>query len=135
MTSLSDRVFEPGIAIPILPARDLDETRRFYEALGFGTAGLCSSDFGGFAILVRVDLSMHFFRYDDLSPTENYAQCYWRVKDVDALHAECQKADLPRSGVPRLDGVGDKPWGMREFAIVDPNGNLVRIGREIEAQT
>jgi catechol 2,3-dioxygenase-like lactoylglutathione lyase family enzyme len=135
MTSLSDRVFEPGIAIPILPARDLDETRRFYEALGFRAAGWWPREFGGYAILVRGDLSMHFFRYDDLSPTENYAQCYWRVKDVDALHAECQKADLPRSGVPRLDAVGDKPWGMREFAIVDPNGNLVRIGREIEAQT
>jgi len=25
---------EPGIAIPILPARDLKETRQFYERLG-----------------------------------------------------------------------------------------------------
>lgn len=24
-----------GISIPILPARDLDETRKFYEAFGF----------------------------------------------------------------------------------------------------
>jgi hypothetical protein len=74
---------------------------------------------------------MHFFAYEDLSPAENYAQCYWRVKDVDALHAECQAAGLPRAGVPRLDAVEDKPWGMREFAIVDPNGNLVRIGQEL----
>lgn len=73
---------------------------------------------------------MHFFAYADLPPAENYGQCYWRVTDVDALHAECQAAGLPRAGVPRLDAVENKPWGMREFAIVDPNGNLVRVGQE-----
>jgi len=30
---------DPGIAIPILPARDLRETRAFYERLGFAAAG------------------------------------------------------------------------------------------------
>ncbi len=122
---------EPGIAIPILPARDLGETRAFYEGLAFRTTGWWPDAFGGYAILVRGDLMMHFFAYQDLSPAENYAQCYWRVKDVDALHAECQAAGLPGAGVPRLDTVEDKPWGMREFAIVDPNGNLVRIGQEL----
>ena len=79
----------------------------------------------------RGSLSMHFFRHHDLSPSESYAQCYWRVHDVDALHAECRAADLPSKGIPRLEGVGDKPWGMREFAIVDPNGTLVRVGQQI----
>jgi len=125
---------QPGIAIPILPARDLGETRRFYEALGFRAAGWWPGEFGGYAILRRGDLSMHFFAYEDLSPSANYAQCYWRVQNVDALHAECQAADLPSSGAPRLEAVEDKPWGMREFAIVDPNGNLVRVGQERESQ-
>jgi catechol 2,3-dioxygenase-like lactoylglutathione lyase family enzyme len=121
---------EPGIAIPILPARDLVATRAFYERLGFRTTGWWT-EFGGYAILARGDLMMHFFAYKDLSPTENYAQCYWRVTDVDALHAECEAAGLPTAGVPRVDAVEDKPWGMREFAIVDLNGNLVRIGQEV----
>ena len=121
---------EPDTAIPILPARDLGETRSFYEGLGFRATGWWPKEFGGYAILRRGDLSMHFFAYDDLSPSVNYAQCYWRVQNVDALHAECQAADLPSAGIPRLEGVGDKPWGMREFAIVDPNGNLVRVGQQ-----
>lgn len=25
----------------------------------------------------------------------------------------------------------DKPWGMREFAVVDDDGNLLRIGQEL----
>ncbi|ETC83740.1 bleomycin resistance protein [Xanthomonas hortorum pv. carotae str. M081] len=40
-------------------------------------------------------------------------------------------AELPARGIPRLDPVGDKPWGMREFAIVDENGNLIRIGQVV----
>jgi catechol 2,3-dioxygenase-like lactoylglutathione lyase family enzyme len=121
---------EPGIAIPILPARDLRETREFYERLGFHAAGWWPEEFGGYAILRKGDLTMHFFAYEDVSPAENYAQCYWRVQDVDALHAECQAARLPGAGIPRLDAVENKPWGMREFAIVDPTGNLVRVGQE-----
>jgi hypothetical protein len=72
---------------------------------------------------------MHFFSYADLSPLENYAQCYWRVNDVDTMHAECVGAGLPGKGTPRLTPVGEKPWGMREFALVDPNGNLIRVGQ------
>jgi hypothetical protein len=29
-----------------------------------------------------------------------------------------------------LEAVEDKPWGMREFAIVDPNGTLIRVGQQ-----
>jgi catechol 2,3-dioxygenase-like lactoylglutathione lyase family enzyme len=54
---------EPGIAIPILPARDLTETRHFYERLGFTATGWWPDTFGGYAILVRGDLTMHFFGY------------------------------------------------------------------------
>jgi len=121
---------DPGVAIPILPARDLVETRAFYERLGFRAAGWWPHEFGGYAILVRGDLSMHFFAFGEIAPGENYAQCYWRVKDVDALYAEYEAAGLSRSGMPRLEPVEDKPWGMREFAIIDPTGNLVRIGQQ-----
>ena len=117
----------PGVAIPILPARDLGETRAFYERLGFRALGWWPN----YAILVRGDLELHFFSFEGLAPGESYAQCYWRVQDVDALHAEFQALDLPRSGIPRVARVEDKPWGMREFAIVDPNGTLIRVGQAI----
>jgi hypothetical protein len=25
----------------------------------------------------------------------------------------------------------DEPWGMREFTVVDPSGNLLRIGHDL----
>lgn len=121
---------EPDIAIPILPARDLEATRAFYERLGFVAVGWWPSQFGGYAILARRDLMLHFFAFADLSPGESYAQCYWRVNDVDALHAECSEVGLPLAGIPRLEAVRDTPWGMREFALVDPNGTLIRVGQQ-----
>lgn len=122
---------EPGIAIPILPARDLRETRAFYERIGFNTTGWWPDAFGGYAILRRGDLQMHFYLFREVPPLENYAGCYWRVTDVDAIHADCAAAGLPTSGTPRVTAVEDKEWGMREFAVIDPSGNLVRIGTEI----
>jgi catechol 2,3-dioxygenase-like lactoylglutathione lyase family enzyme len=126
---------DPGVAIPILPARDLDETRAFYEQLGFQAAGWWPNEFGGYAILRRGDLSMHFFLFADISPDQNYAQCYWRVKDVDGLYAEFHATGLSKSGTPRLQPVEDRPWGMREFSITDPNGNLVRVGWQTASGT
>ena len=125
---------ESAISIPILPARDLGETREFYERLGFETRGWWPREFGGYAILRRGTIEMHFFAFKDVDPGENYAQCYWRVSDVDGLYAECREVDLPGAGIPRLDTLKDRDWGMREFAIVDPSGNLIRVGAEIRAR-
>jgi hypothetical protein len=57
--------------------------------------------------------------------------CYLRVSDVDDIYRAFALAELPRKGIPRQDALGDKPWGMREFAIVDPDGNLIRIGQTL----
>ena len=31
----------------------------------------------------------------------------------------------------RIDELADMPWGMREFHLWDPHGNLLRIGQVI----
>jgi len=36
---------------------------------------------------------------------------------------------VAEAGTPRVTAPDDKPWGMREFALSDPNGNLVRVGQ------
>jgi hypothetical protein len=34
--------------------------------------------------------------------------------------------------MPRLAEPNDEPWGMREFTLTDPSGNLVRVGHELD---
>ncbi|MFS8403834.1 VOC family protein [Xanthomonas campestris pv. campestris] len=117
--------------IPILPSRSIAQTLTFYRALGF--AGEAHPHDAGYAILRRGDVELHFFAHPDLDPAACYAGCYLRVTDVDGVYAAMRAAALPAQGIPRIDPVGDKPWGMREFAIVDESGNLLRIGQVIAA--
>ena len=115
---------------PILPTHDLERTRDFYTSLGF-SAGY---QWGHYDILRRGILCVHLEVHDDLDPASNSVSCYWRVTDADALYGEFAKAGLPAEGIPRLTAPGDMPWGMREFALVDPAGNLVRVGHELARQ-
>jgi uncharacterized protein (TIGR02246 family) len=123
----------PGSAIPILPAVDLQGTRAFFERLGF-TAGYWSPvEERGYAIVTRGNLELHFFSHAQLARSDNYAGCYWRVKDADALYAEYTALGLSASGAPSLSAIENKPWGMREFALVDPSSNLIRVGHDLGA--
>jgi catechol 2,3-dioxygenase-like lactoylglutathione lyase family enzyme len=117
------------IAIPTLPSRSLPATLAFYARLGFGGEVMGAAD--DYAILTRGTLELHFFRHATLNPAESWAGCYLRVGDVDSLYLALRAAGLPGRGIPRMDTLEDKPWGMREFAIVDEDGNLLRIGQEI----
>ena len=114
------------LAIPILPSRSLEGTLEFFRRLGFEGR---IHDHGGYAILTRGAVELHFHSDHALVPAESSAMCYIRVTDVESLYRAFTAAELPGSGIPRQDALEDKPWGMREFAIVDPDGNLFRIGQ------
>lgn len=118
-------------AEPILPSRDLDETRAFYRRLGFTIWFNGGAVNPNYEIVSRGEAVVHFFAEPDLDPFKNDAGCYWRVKDADALYEEFARLGLPREGIPRLNPPQDEPWWMREFNLVDPSGNLVRIGHNL----
>jgi catechol 2,3-dioxygenase-like lactoylglutathione lyase family enzyme len=115
---------------PILPARNLDETWTFYETLGF--TPWFRGRWSGYEIISRGELVIHFFAESELVPAENESQCYWRVKDADEFYLLFAGLDLPAEGIPRLTAPEDQPWGMREFTFVDPSGNRVRVGHNLD---
>ena len=119
---------QSDIAIPILPSRSVNDTVAFFQRLGF--EGKIHGH-GDYAILTRETVELHFFTHRELRPAESSAMCYIRVSDVESIHRAFASAELPRKGIPRQDALEDKPWGMREFAIVDPDGNLIRIGQTL----
>ena len=119
----------PDLAIPILPSRDIGNTVAFYTRLGF-EGGAHASD-AAYAILRRGAVELHFFTHRELVPAESWAGCYIRVSDVESIYKAFSTAQLPPRGIPRIDALEDKPWGLREFAVVDPDGNLLRVGQVI----
>jgi catechol 2,3-dioxygenase-like lactoylglutathione lyase family enzyme len=115
---------------PVLPSRDLDETRAFYKAMGF-VPWFDGRAWDEYEIMSRGHLVVHFFREGELDSAKNDSGCYLRVTDADVCHASWQGMNLPVEGIPRMTAPRDEPWGMREFTIVDPSGNRLRIGHDI----
>jgi hypothetical protein len=67
--------------------------------------------------------------HKQLLPAESSFGAHFRVNDVNTLFTEFSALTLPSSGIPRMTKLENKPWGMREFAIIDENGSLIRIGQ------
>jgi catechol 2,3-dioxygenase-like lactoylglutathione lyase family enzyme len=111
---------------PILPARDMAATEAFWQRLGFHTV----FDDADYLLMKREGAEVHFFHHPALDPARNDHGAYLRPADIDALDAEWAALGLPGTGIPRLERASDKPWGMRELALLDLNGNLIRAGQE-----
>jgi catechol 2,3-dioxygenase-like lactoylglutathione lyase family enzyme len=117
-----------GVA-PILPSRDLRKTAAFYVRLGYEQVGLWPEEY---LIVTRGAIGVHFFDCRQLDPWSSIAGCYVYVDDADALYAEYSALGLPSEGIPRLGGPPeDADYGLREFALVDEDGNLLRIGSPV----
>ena len=106
----------------ILPCNDLAASRAFYERLGFALAG----DHGDYLILDDGrgwHLHLRAAEPGWVIPERNANGLYLYAENVDAV-AERVRDLIIDKGAPNV-----KPWGMYEFAVADPDGVLVRIGR------
>jgi catechol 2,3-dioxygenase-like lactoylglutathione lyase family enzyme len=117
-----------GVLTAILPCNDLDASERFYRRLGFtrmqsywpppgepDTYRLLSNGKGGYLHLTDAVEGW-------LVPGRNPFGLYLYLEDVDALAAELRN-EMMGNSAPE-----DKPWGMYEFALSDPDETLVRVG-------
>ena len=112
---------------PKLPMRNKNNTRNFYiQKLGFQEFG--SADFDGYLMLKKEEIQIHFFEFTTLDPTENYGQVYIRTNAIDELFQTFVKngTDIHPNGHLKL-----KPWGQKEFSILDPDHNLLTFGQTI----
>lgn len=110
------------VAIPTLPMRDLAKTIAFYKALGFKVVHVHDGELP-YVILARGVVELHFFGMPDLDPERSYGGCYIRADDIDTWYASFEEA-----AVGTLHPIDQKPWGLREFALIDLDGNLIRVG-------
>ncbi|HZL11723.1 MAG TPA: VOC family protein [Prolixibacteraceae bacterium] len=112
---------------PKLPMRDKSVTRDFYtKKLDFQEFG--STDFDGYLMVQKDNIQIHFFEFKSLDPKENYGQVYIRTDDIDKFYQSLldKKINIHPNG--QLD---IKPWGQREFSLLDPANNLLTFGQSI----
>ncbi|MGC5221684.1 bleomycin resistance protein [Micromonospora sp. DT81.3] len=115
-------------AVPILPSRDLEQTLEFYASLGFENRGAAPDEWD-YLIVGRGGIELHFVRDEDVDPLATAGTCYLFVDNADELFRAWSDVvvDDPETG-SRLIPPSDTEYGMREFALVDRSGNLVRVG-------
>ena len=121
-------------AVPAMPTKDIKRASEFYSNnLGFSVAHEDDS----FASFTQGAVEIHLWLAADeswkakvafspvCSGAESFlagtASCRVRVTDVDALYDKL----LPLKIVHANGNLDDKPWGDREFAVSDPDGNLL----------
>jgi Glyoxalase/Bleomycin resistance protein/Dioxygenase superfamily len=110
---------------PKLPMRDKIATKDFYiNKLGFQNFG--SADFDGYLMVERDNIQIHFFEFKGLDPKANYGQVYIRTNDIDNLYQSLldSKVNIHPNGTLQA-----KPWGQKEFALLDPDNNLLTFGQ------
>lgn len=106
---------------PVLPARDLDRALAHYTRLGFETS---ESEAGGYAFAKRDEVWLHLTAAPGLDRDAEGGACYIYVADADALYDEWRASKALGVLIPP----NDTDYGLREFAHIDPDGNLIRIG-------
>ncbi len=105
--------------------RDKAATRSFYlDKLGFTEFG--SADFDGYLMVQKDGIQIHFFSFPGLDPRENYGQVYIRTDDIETLY---QSLKEPNVGIHPNGPLETKPWGQREFSLLDPDNNLLTFGQ------
>jgi catechol 2,3-dioxygenase-like lactoylglutathione lyase family enzyme len=109
---------------PKLPMRDQAATKAFYtQKLGFRLVG----EYPDYLLLRRDAVEIHFFAFKALNPHENYGQVYIRTEEIKKLYAELQANGVE---IHPNSPLSLQPWGQWEFAILDPDHNLLTFGQE-----
>lgn len=113
---------------PKLPMRDKTITKDYYvNSLGFQIVG--DNDFDGYLMLHKDNVQIHFFEFKDLNTKENYGQVYIRTNGIDHLYQSLLDKNVSIHPNGQLE---TKPWGQREFALLDPDNNLLTFGQSVK---
>lgn len=115
---------------PIFPSQNFTTTKAFYKPLGFRVTAEYEAE--GYLILMCDSVELHFYRSDPIDPFRSNHSAFVRVDDANELSSEYEKLNLPKEEIPRVTLAEDKPWGICEFAIVDHDGNLLRVGHILD---
>jgi catechol 2,3-dioxygenase-like lactoylglutathione lyase family enzyme len=111
--------------IPKLPMRDKAASKQFYiQGLGFSEVG----DYGDYLLLKKEAIELHLFEFKGLNPFENDGQVYIRTTEIEALYQVIIDRKIPIHPNGPLE---NKPWGQKEFSLLDPDHNLLTFGENV----
>jgi hypothetical protein len=108
---------------PIMPTTDVRRTVHFYQSLGDSV-----SVQGNFVMTKRDGVELFLSLMPDHDPKRTASCVFVRVDDAYALHAHWHVA-----GADRIRPLRNSTYGMREFAVIDPDGSLMLYGSPLKS--
>lgn len=113
---------------PKLPMLNKAFTKAYYiDLLGFENVG--SSNYDGYLMVKKDQIEIHFFEFKELDLKENYGQVYIRTNDIEGLYQNFLERNISIHPNGPLE---TKPWGQKEFSLLDPNNNLITFGQSLD---
>ena len=113
--------------VPQLRTTDLDRAIHFYtETLGL-TLSFRYQDF--YAGVSSGEWMIHLKLVEDPDPSIDFVRegqhlhLHIGVRDIQAAFRQVEEA-----GVKIVEGIADRPWGITEFVIEDPDGHTLYFG-------
>ena len=112
---------------PKLPMRNKSATIDYYvNLLGFKKVG--TINYPDYLMIEKDDIEIHFFLFEALNPKENYGQVYIRTNEIGLLYQSLLKTNIAIHPNGKLEV---KPWKQKEFALLDPDSNLLTFGESL----
>jgi uncharacterized glyoxalase superfamily protein PhnB len=105
-------------AVPIVPAREVEASAGWYrDRLGFDVFHT-ELEYG---IVGRGETWIHFWGPSGIEPEQSNTMIRVGVRGIDELYEHCRAEGIVHPNAP----LEEQPWGFREFAVCDHDGNLV----------
>ncbi len=113
---------------PILPVRDMDKALDFYKRLGFKEGFLWQEPVTYAVLNVGENVAVHLSLLDQKHRNSMVKSIiYLFVHDVDAMYQRC----LDEQIAIHVE-LADRDYRMRDFEILDPDGNLLTFGKGLD---
>jgi len=110
--------------LPIIGTRDIKRAIELYGRLGFQLAFQDNPDSPNYVGFRRDQVEFHVqFQYEH---EMNRTRLRFLVEDPDGLFVEYQQRGIECSS----SGIGDTPWGTREFSLYDADCNALTFYRD-----
>lgn len=111
---------------PMLRVDDYQRAKAFYcDRLGFSCMEEAGEPVVGFGIFCREGIRIFLHAWDGAGEAWNNWRAYVYVADMDGLVAELEGRGVRLSKSPYVTD-----YGMREFEIIDPDGNVLCFGTD-----
>ena len=128
MTPTSDAASALISVHPILAVDDLAAALAYYEEkLGF-RASWQWGDPPSRAGVARDGIELQLLSDPQLLP-RGPGQVYFHMTGVEAYYRRC----VERGATIAME-LDDRPWGMKDFRVVDPGGNRLGFGEALQAE-